>query len=103
MKDHTIATSAGVVIAQVSHHDITEQAQPAPTIAETIAALDVLAEAARVGEEAGYRAALDAAARIGATEDQIQDAYSWGRRGLGAAGFDHHGNTKGERAVDRTS
>ena len=50
------------------------------TLAEVQGALDELAAAARAGEADRYRAALRVAARQDLTEEQISDAYRWGRR-----------------------
>lgn len=54
--------------------------------------LDDLAEAAASGQVNRYRQTLDEARFAGATEEQILDAYRWGRRHLGHASFDHHGH-----------
>ncbi len=62
-----------------------------PTIAQVTEALDMLSLTAKSSDHAGYRAALDDARRIGVTDEQILDAYRWGRRDLGTAFFDHHG------------
>ncbi len=64
-----------------------------PTIAQVTEALDMLSLAAKSDDHAGYRAALDDARRIGVTDDQIRDAYRWGRRGRGGAFFDYQGQT----------
>ncbi|WP_026820033.1 hypothetical protein [Arthrobacter castelli] len=68
-----------------------ESETPDSGIARIVAALDALAAAAAAGNRERYRAVLGAVHRHAATEGQIRDAYCWGRRGLGAAGFDHHG------------
>lgn len=64
-----------------------------PSLAELMGTLNELGAAARTGEGDRYRAALNLAERQGVTQDQIRDAYQWGRRGLGAAaaGFDWRG------------
>ena len=54
--------------------------------------LDELAAAARAGEADRYRAALRVAKAQDLTEEQISDAYRWGRRHEGAAAFDREGN-----------
>ena len=56
-------------------------------------ALDALAAAAHESDLEPYQDALRKAHLQEATEEQILDAYHWGRRGQGAAFFDHHGNT----------
>lgn len=50
-----------------------------------------MATAARAGDAERYRAALRVAQHQGFDEEQMTDAYQWGRRGLGPAAFDWHG------------
>ena len=70
-----------------------DQQHTPPTLAEVQGTLDELAAAARAGDADRYRAALRVAERQGITEEQISDAYRWGRRHDGAADrFDHEGN-----------
>ena len=69
-----------------------DQQRTPPTLAEVQGTLDELAAAARAGEADRYRAALRVAARQDLTEEQISDAYRWGRRDAGAAAFDWEGN-----------
>lgn len=66
--------------------------QPPPTLAEVMSTLNELAAAAKAGDGNRYRDALRAAERQALTDDQISDAYRWGRRQHGAAGFDIQGN-----------
>lgn len=63
-----------------------------PTLSSLMRALDDLSAAAATGDRSRYLDALQAAGSQQATEEQILDAYRWGRRGKGAAGFDHHGH-----------
>ena len=63
-----------------------------PTLAEVQGTLDELAAAARAGEADRYRGALRVAEQQGITDEQISDAYRWGRRDAGAAAFDWEGN-----------
>lgn len=56
-----------------------------PTLAEVQGTLDELSAAARAEDGERYRTALEVARTQGLTEDQIKDAYQWGRRGQGAA------------------
>lgn len=62
-----------------------------PTLAEVQGTLDELAAAARAGDAERYRAALRVAEHQHLTEEQISDAYRWGRRHDGAAAFDWQG------------
>jgi hypothetical protein len=66
-----------------------DQQHTPPTLAEVQGTLDELAAAARAGEAARYRAV---AKGQDLTEEQISDAYRWGRRHEGAAAFDWEGN-----------
>jgi len=68
--------------------------QPRPSLAGLMAALDALSRSARLGDLELYHRALEAAHRQQATKEQILDAYRWGRRDLGAADFDHHGQPR---------
>lgn len=68
-----------------------QQQNTPPTLAEVQGTLDELAAAARAGDAERYRAALRVATRQALTEEQISDAYRWGRRDQGAAAFDWHG------------
>ena len=70
-----------------------DQQQTTPTLAQVLGTLDELAAAARAGEADRYRAALRVAERQDLTEEQISDAYRWGRRHEGAAAFDWEGTT----------
>lgn len=63
-----------------------------PTLAEIQGTLDELAAAARAGQADRYRDALRVAKRQALTEEQICDAYRWGRRREGVAAFDWEGN-----------
>lgn len=54
-------------------------------LAATMLALDVLADAARRGDRDAYQSALLAGRDLGLTDEQVEDCYRWGRRGLGAA------------------
>ena len=69
-----------------------QQQHTPPTLAEVQGTLDELAAAARAGEADRYRAALRVAKAQDLTEEQISDAYRWGRRHEGAAAFDREGN-----------
>lgn len=76
-----------------------------PTLTGIMRALDDLSAAACSGEREHYLDTLDTARSRQASEEQILDAYHWGRRGLGSAGFDHRGlandvshNQKGTRS-----
>ena len=62
-----------------------QQQHTPPTLAEVQGTLDELAAAARAGEADRYRAALRVAKAQDLTEEQISDAYRWGRRHEGAA------------------
>lgn len=62
-----------------------------PDLSGIMSALDDLSTAACRGERDRYLDALNAARSRQASEEQILDAYQWGRRGKGAADFDHHG------------
>lgn len=64
------------------------------TLTRTQNALDALAAAARGGDRTAYRIRLHDAQLVGLTEEQIRDSYQWGRRGMGAAGFDYRGRTR---------
>lgn len=66
-----------------------------PTLAAVQRGLDALAASARSGDHEDYLRVLRAAQNLGDTEEQIFDAYRWGRRGAGAAPFDHRGETDG--------
>lgn len=61
------------------------------TIAEMVACLDNLAAATRAGNITAYRAALADAENLGATTEQIFDAWRWGERGARTLEFDHRG------------
>lgn len=61
-----------------------------PTISQVLASLQALGAAARAGDRELYKASLGVARARQATDDQILDAYQWGRRGMGYAEFDHH-------------
>lgn len=63
-----------------------------PNLGGLMRALDDLAAAAAGGDVEHYRAALGVAHTQQATEEQILDAYRWGRRTKSAADFDHHGH-----------
>lgn len=66
--------------------------EPAPSIGDVVAALDALAAAARKTDRDAYLAALERADALSATEEQVLDAYRWGRRGMGSTElFDHRG------------
>ena len=69
-----------------------DQQHTPPTLAEVQGTLDELAAAARSGEADRYRAALRVAKAQDLTEEQISDAYRWGRRHEGAGAFDWEGN-----------
>ena len=69
-----------------------DQQHTPPTLAEAQGTLDELAAAVRAGEVERYRAALRVAKRQALTEEQMSDAYRWGRRHEGAAAFDWEGN-----------
>jgi len=58
------------------------------TLAQVMGTLDEMATAARAGDAECYRAALRVAQHQGLDEEQMTDAYQWGRRGLGPAAFD---------------
>ena len=62
-----------------------------PSIAQLTRALDLLASAAKEGNRALYRSALQRASALGTSNAQITDAYQWGRKNLGAANFDAQG------------
>lgn len=66
--------------------------QTPPALAEVMGTLDELAADAKAGDGTRYRAALHVAERQALTEEQISDAYRWGRRRQGAAAFDWQGN-----------
>lgn len=63
-----------------------------PSLGGLMRALDDLAAAAAAGEVETYRLQLDTTRSQQATEEQILDAYRWGRRDKGVADFDHHGH-----------
>lgn len=69
-----------------------------PSLASLVITLDGLALTARAGDHDHYLHMLSEARRHGASDEQILDAYRWGRRGLGAAPFDHEGKTPADRA-----
>lgn len=69
-----------------------------PSLASLVITLDGLALTARAGDRDHYLHMLSEARRHGASDEQILDAYRWGRRGLGAAPFDHEGKTPADRA-----
>lgn len=60
-------------------------------ITSTWRVLDALSAAARAGDQLVYQQSLASAHELQITDHQICDAYGWGRRGMGAADFDHHG------------
>ncbi len=62
-----------------------------PTLAEVVGTLDEMAAAARTGQAARYRAAVGTARDQELTEEQMRDAYRWGRLHLGPAEFDWQG------------
>jgi len=70
-----------------------DQQRTPPTLAEVLGTLNELGAAARAGEVDRYRAALRLAKSQDLTEEQISDAYRWGRRHEGAAAFDWEGNS----------
>jgi len=72
----------------------------APTIAETLGTLHELAAAARADNRARYLDALAIAHTQGITDEQIADAYRYGRRGQGAADFDVDGHPQTSLAYD---
>jgi hypothetical protein len=57
------------------------------TIAETVGALDAMAQAVRDNNQAAYKAALARARELGCTSDQILDAYEYGLRTKGEVSF----------------
>lgn len=61
------------------------QQENRPTLAEVMGTLEELGAAARAGDADRYRAAVRLAQRQQITEEQQRDAYTWGRRGQGAA------------------
>ncbi len=63
-----------------------------PTLAQVMETLDEMATAARAGDAERYRAALRVAQHQGLDEEQMTDAYRWGRRCLGPAAFAWQGN-----------
>ncbi len=56
-----------------------------PTLAQVMGTLDEMAAAARAGDAERCRAALRVARHQGLDEEQITDAYQWGRRCLDLA------------------
>jgi len=64
------------------------------TLAQIQNTLDALAAAARAGDLSTYRTRLQEAELVGLTPEQIHDSYHWGRRGMGAADFDHRGRIR---------
>lgn len=89
-KSAKVATTLGVHYESVC--DLTVTPVPDATLAEIMGSLDAVSRAAARGDREAYRAALQDALSAGVTDDQIFDAYRWGRRNAGAADF----NWKGE-------
>lgn len=69
------------------------------TLAELTAILNATAGAAYSGDARGYRLMVTRAKFAGATNDQLRDAYEYGRRKLGATWFGWDGT---RIATDRT-
>lgn len=77
--------------------------EPTPSIADVVAALDALAAAARDTDREAYLAALGLADAVQATEEQVLDAYRWGRRGMGPTDlFDHRGDPHRRRRPEES-
>lgn len=72
-----------------------------PALAQVMCTLDEMAAAARAGDAQRYRAAVRVAQDQDLTEEQMSDAYQWGRRGLGPVGFDWRGTEIGGVGRDR--